>query len=313
MAATPTAIPRPDLAAVAGARTGLKVYAALAGAVLCLGLSAILVRWADAPAAVTSFYRMAIAVLAMAWPFWRRVRARGGLPGRAVAIAALAGVLFAADLALWTAGVLVGGATNPTLLANTAPLWVGLGASVLLGEKLRAGFWAGLALALGGAAVVLGLDSLRSATLGLGSLLGLLAGMFYGAYIVATWRCRRELGSLESFWPAAVSSTLALLALAVALGQPLAGYTARTYALFLAMGLLTQVLGYMLVNYALGRLPASVVSPSLLGQPVVTAILAALWLGEPLAPLQVAAGAAVLAGVVVVHSSRQARPSTTRS
>jgi hypothetical protein len=53
-----------------------KVYLALGVGVICIGLSTIFVRWANAPGAVTSFYRMAIAVVAMAWPFFRRVKRR---------------------------------------------------------------------------------------------------------------------------------------------------------------------------------------------------------------------------------------------
>jgi drug/metabolite transporter (DMT)-like permease len=303
MSTTLDTLAAPGRALAAPRTISLRCYLALAGAVVALGVSAILVRMAGAPAAPTSFYRMATAVLVMAWPFWRRVRARGGLPLRAVAVAALAGLLFAADLALWTTGVLVGGATAPTLLANTAPLWVGLGATVLFGERLGAGFWGGLAVALAGSAALLGVRG----SLGLGALLGLLAGAFYGSYILATERSRRTLGALESFWPAAVASAFALCALALVTGQPLSGYPARTWWLFLAMGLVTQVGGYMLVNYALGHLPASLVSPSLLGQPVVTALLAWTFLGESLSPLQIVAGLGVLGGVLTVHASRGRR------
>ena len=85
----------------------LRSYAALAVGVVCLGFSAIFVRWADAPGAVTSFYRMAIAVVAMAWPFYRRAQTRRGLPRRAIGLAVLGGLFFAADLALWTTGVMI--------------------------------------------------------------------------------------------------------------------------------------------------------------------------------------------------------------
>jgi drug/metabolite transporter (DMT)-like permease len=64
------------------------------------------------------------------------------------------------------------GATNPTLLANTAPLWVGLGALIFFREKLSLMFWAGLLLAMADAVFSLGLDRLRSVSLGVGTLSG---------------------------------------------------------------------------------------------------------------------------------------------
>ncbi|MER3459395.1 MAG: hypothetical protein C4309_12865 [Chloroflexota bacterium] len=66
-------------------------YLALGVGALGLGVSAIFVRWANAPGAVTSFYRMAIATALLAWPFYRRVKARGGLPRRGLWFALLGG------------------------------------------------------------------------------------------------------------------------------------------------------------------------------------------------------------------------------
>ncbi len=293
--------------AQSGRRELILSYLALGVGALSLGVSAIFVRWANAPGAVTSFYRMAIAAALLAWPFYRRVKARGGLPRRGVGFALLGGLFFAADLAFWATGVMLSGATNPTLLANTAPLWVGLGALLIFREELNATFWMGLLLAMAGALVVLGLDALRATSLGLGTLSGLLAGAFYGGYFLITQRGRESLDALTYFWPAALSSTFSLLVLSLALGQPLTGYPLSTYANFLALGLVTQVLGYLAINYALGYLPASLVSPTLLAQPVVTALLAGPLLSERLNTWQVAGGVAVLIGVYLVHRSRQDR------
>jgi len=156
-----------------------------------------------------------------------------------------------------------------------------------------------------GAVVILGLDSLRGVSFGMGALFGLLAGFFYGGYFLITQRGRETLGSLTYFWPAAVSSTLGLLILCLALRQPLTGYPASAYLNFLGLGLVSQVFGYLALNYALGHLPASIVAPTMLGQPVVTALLAGPLLGESLAPWQALGGLAVLTGVYVVHRSQQ--------
>jgi drug/metabolite transporter (DMT)-like permease len=283
-------------------------YLALGVGVLSLGLAAIFVRWADAPGPVTSFYRLSVAVLLLAWPFYRRVKARGRLPRHAVLIALLGGLFFAADLAFWASGVVISGATNPTLLLNTAPLWVGLGTLILFQQRLRFTFWLGLLLALVGVLIVLGLDSVRSISLGLGSLFGLLAGMFHATYFLTTQRGRQMLDSLTYFWLSAVGSTLALLAVSLALGQSLTSYSTFTYLNFIALGLISQVFGHLSINYALGYLPASVVAPTLLGQPVVTALLAGPLLGEKLYAGQVLGGILVLIGVYSVHRTREEDP-----
>jgi drug/metabolite transporter (DMT)-like permease len=73
------------------------------------------------------------------------------------------------------------------------------------------------------------------------------------------------------------------------------------------MGLISQVIGYLAINYALGHLPASLVAPTMLGQPVMTALLALPLLGERLTQGQVLGGVAVLAGVYIVHRSPELR------
>ena len=286
-------------------RSYLLAYLGLGVGVLSVAFSAIFVRQAGAPGTVTSFYRMAIPVVLLSWPFYYRTSAQGGLPRRGVRIAMLGGLFFAADLALWASGVVLSGATNPTLLSNTAPVWVGLGALVFFRESLGSKFWLGLALSTSGALLILGLDTLEAASLGLGTWLGLMSAIFYGGYFLITQRGRQSLDALAYFWLAALSATLALLVISVALRQPLVGYAPVTYGYFLALGLVVQVLGWLAINYAQGYLPASIVAPTMLAQPVTTAVLAALLLGERLSPGQVLGGAAVLAGVFLVHRGRQ--------
>jgi drug/metabolite transporter (DMT)-like permease len=280
----------------------LRAYLAMSLGVIGMGFSGIFVKWANAPGAVTGFYRMAIAVALLTPVFFNRQRQRAKIPRRETAVALIAGFFFAGDLIFWNTGILISGATNPTLMGNTAPLWVGIGALLIFREKLNRTFWLGLLLAIGGAAVILGLDTLSD--VGLGTFFGLLAGIFYAGYYLVTQRSRQALDALSSFWLSAVSSTFFLLLAALLLGQPLTGYPAATYWNFLALALLVQAGGQMAINFALGYLPASIVSPTMLAQPVLTAIFAIPLLGEMLSFWQIVGGLAVIAGVYVVHRSR---------
>ena len=281
----------------------MRAYLALSLGVIGMGFSGIFVSWANAPGAVTGFYRMGIAAILLAPLFWRSRRRHTAIPRREAAIAVAAGFLFAGDLFFWNTGILISGATNPTLMGNTAPLWVGLGALIFFREKLNHIFWLGLLLAMAGAAVILGLDALND--VGLGTLSGLLAGIFYGGYYLVLQRSRQRLDALTSFWLAAVSSAFFLFLAALLLDQPLAGYPAATYWNFLALALVVQVGGQLAINFALGYLPASIVSPTMLAQPVLTALFAIPLLGESLSPWQIAGGLAVIAGVYTVHHSRR--------
>lgn len=278
-----------------------RAYLALGLGLMGLAFSGIFVKWANAPGTVTGFYRMAGAILVLAPMFWHRWRTLERVPRREVQIAVLAGLFFATDLTLWNTGILLSGATNPTLLGNTAPLWVGVGAVLFFREKLTRPFWIGLLLAISGAALILGLDALSQ--VGLGTFLGLLAGIFYGAYYLVTQRSRQRLDALTAFWLSAASSTVWLLLASLLFRQPLTGYPASTYWNFLGLALIVQVGGQMAISYALGYLPASVVSPTMLGQPILTALLAMPLLGERLQFWQVIGGLVVITGVYLVHRS----------
>lgn len=285
----------------------LRAYLALLFGLVCLGFSAIFVSWANAPGAVTGFYRMAVTVLVLALPFARRLRGRPALPRRELAIAVAGGLFFAGDLLFWNTGVLLGGATNPTLLGNTAPIWVALGALLFFHERLSPAFWAGLLIAIAGAIIILGVGAERGPAPGLGTLFGLVSGFFYGAYFLVTQRSRQRLDALTNFWLGAAGATLLLFAASLLLDQPLTGYASTTYLNFLALGLVVQVGGQFAFSYALGYLPASIVSPAGLGQPVVTALLAWPLLGEQLTAVQALGGLAVLTGIYIVHRSRSRR------
>ncbi|MCL4802814.1 MAG: DMT family transporter [Anaerolineae bacterium] len=280
-----------------------RAYLVLMLSLLGMAFSGIFVSLAGAPGAVSAFYRMSIATLVLVFPFMRGIQREGRPTRHEALIAILAGLFFAGDLFFWNTGILISGATTPTLMGNTAPIWVGLGAMIFFQERPGRLFWVGLLVAIGGAAVVLGVDALNNA--GLGSFFGILSGMFYGAYFLVVQRSRQTLGTLTSFWLSAAGSSLALALMARVLGQPLTGYTPLTYLYLIALSLLVQVGGQMGVAYTLGYLPASIVSPTLLLQPVLTGLLAVPILGERISIVQIFGGIAVLVGVYIVHRSRQ--------
>ena len=279
-------------------------YLALIAGILAIGFSAIFIRRSEAPGTVASFYRMSIGLIVLSLPFLSRGKTIRSLPWSELRFALAGGLFFAIDLSFWSSGVVLSGATNPTLLANTAPLWVGLGAFFIFRERLPTAFWIGLLTAMLGAALILGLDALRSISLGLGTFYGLLAGVFYGGYFLITQRGRRTLDALAYFWISSFSSVLVLAIINLLLRHPLTGYPQATYLNLLGLGVISQGLGWFLINYAQGHLPATLVAPTLLGQPVVTGLLAGPLLGERIEPLQIGGGAVVLLGVLLVHRSR---------
>jgi drug/metabolite transporter (DMT)-like permease len=290
------------------ANTNLKAYLALLVGLAAISFGAIFARWAALPGVVAGFYRQFIMFIALT-PFFalrlRRARRAGpSITRRAVRLSLLAGLFFAADLAFWLTALNHTSAANSVLLANTAPLYVGLGAMLLFNERLGTAFWPGLAVALSGSALIVSHDLRMSSSVGLGDLLALAAGLTYGFYQLTISRARRGIDALSSTWVTSISGGLVLFALSVGLRQSLAGFAPRQWLALAALGLISQTISWVTINYVLGKLPVSIVSVTLLAQPVATSLLSIPLLGEDLSQTQVIGGIVALSGIAIVNLSR---------
>ena len=127
-------------------------------------------------------------------------------------------------------------------------------------------------IALIGATLVVSPNLLSKADLDLSSLYGIASALFYGAYFLAAQRGRSEMDALSFVQASTLASTLVLLSAALLLNQPLTGYSMQSIGWFLMMGVVVQAAGWLVISYAQGHLPASIVSATLLGQPVLTAL-----------------------------------------
>lgn len=280
----------------------MRVYGALALGVVCIAIGAIFTRVAEVPGTVSAFYRLGIAAIVLA-PLFLRNAKRSALPHgwRIWLLAVLAGLFFMLDLAVWNTSLFLTKVANSTLLGNDTPIIVGLVALFIFRERLKISYWVGLAIAIGGMGIIVGHDLFSGSGFGLGDLLAMLAGFFYALYLLVIQRVRAVMDTATSLWISTAVGTVLLVALNVVLGRALWGFSLSQYAALIALGLVSQVVGYLSINFALGHLPASIVSPTMLGQPVLTAILAVPFLGEMLEPRQIVGGLVALVGIFLVN------------
>lgn len=279
-------------------------YLSLSIGILALSLSALFVRWSQAPGTVTAFYRMAVASVVLL-PFFFRLPAAERQPLRSLwYFPLIAGLCTALDHGLWSTAIDMTRIANATLMNNLSPLWVALFASLVWRERLTGKFWVGLAITLTGALVFFGGGVAQRFSIGAGDMLAILSSMFYAAYFLATQRSRQHLRTLAHLVPVNWVSALSLLAFILASHQPLSGYPPSTWLAFLGAGLVSQVIGYFAVGFALGSLPASVVAPSMIASPVLTTLLAIPLAGEMPQISQWIGGLILLGGIYWVNRAR---------
>lgn len=281
-------------------------YLALVLGVLTIGFAPIFVKLADASGDVVGFYRMAIGASAISLPMlirWRQGKVR--LPRRGVWLAVLAGVCFAIDIGVWNQSLRYTTASNATFLGNTAPIWVGLGVWLFFKERLRSLYWVGLAVALAGAFLLVGLDGLDGSQAALGNVMALSVGLAYAGYQLAASRARQQVDNLSFMWVFSLTGAIALGVVALLLRSPFGGLTTGNILALFALGLLTHTGGWLLINSVYSVLPASVVTIVLLGQPIVATLFAAPILGEVPTGLHILGGLITLSGIYLVLRSRQ--------
>jgi drug/metabolite transporter (DMT)-like permease len=279
-------------------------YVALGIGVLGIGWSAIFVRWSGVTGMVSAFYRLAIAALVLL-P-WHVVRSAGraGPSTASIKIALLAGIVFAADLAFFNSAIMMTNAANATLLGVNAPIFVAIGAWILYGERPSAHFWGGFALALAGMIYIVGTDVVRHPTFGLGDVFALAGAAFYGAYILYVQRARTGMDTLTFSTWCVCAGAVSLLVVCVLTHQRMWGMRPSQWAALVCLALATQLVGHLLVAYALGHLPVTLSSIVLLLQAPLTALFAWPALGERIRLGQALGGLLVLAGIGVVNLNR---------
>jgi drug/metabolite transporter (DMT)-like permease len=284
----------------------IKPYLALAGGIIALTLSPLFVRFADAPGIVTSFYRMLIASCVL-FPFvlLHKPRDDRAKPKLYFLYPIIAGAFTGFDHIFWSTAIERTTVANATLLNNISSLWVALFAVVILRVRLSGRFWLGLIAILAGASAVLGSTILIRPNFTSGDLLAIVSSVFYAGYYLVTQRGRRYLDTLPYLSLTTLTACVSLLLTTQAIGVSLTGYSQSTYLVFLAAALVSQLGGYVCITYALGELPPFVVAPTMVGQPILTALLAIPLANEPLLLSQSLGGVVTLLGIYFVNSTKQ--------
>ena len=278
-------------------------YLALVAGIVCIAWSAIFVRWTDIPGPASAFYRMLIPAVVLL-PTFATNRKRERIDGRTWLIIGLGGLFFALDLALYNTAILRTSAANATLLGNNTPIVVGLLTWMVFRRRPQPAFWLGLILAICGSVVILWGDLTRHAPFGVGDIMALGAAACFAVYLLATEKVRTTTSTLTFLRLSMIATTLVLLLLNFSMGISLRVPHRHTWWALLGLGLVSQLGGYLALTYALGHLPATITSISLLTQGPLTAAMAAVLLGEPLTLPQIVGGALVLFGVGLAHRQR---------
>jgi drug/metabolite transporter (DMT)-like permease len=283
--------------------------AGLVVAVVAVSTSAILVDYSDAPSTVKALYRVTFTVLLLAPVALTRSRASFARLHRRDAVAAgLAGVALAVHFAAWFRAIELTSIAASVTLVQAHPVFVALGAWAFLGERVTRRTVVGIVVAvLGMVAMSAGglVGDVSAPAPLLGDALAVTGAIAAAGYFLAGRSVRQRVPLVPYVVVVYTACAAALLALALAEGLPLFAYPRREWLLFLAMAVGPGLFGHTVLNWALGHLESSVVSVSLLGEPVGASLLALVLLDEVPTLATVLGGTVVLVGIAVTARSSE--------
>ena len=276
--------------------------ASLVIGILCISFSPIFVKLPVVPALTSGFYRIFIAWVCLA-PYCI-IKGKLKIGRQELMVAVLGGIVFASDIAVWNLSLLKISATVSTLIANLAPVWVGLFGYLLFKKRSGKLFWIGTFVAVAGMVVLVGYQNIIALKFNIGIVLAVLASVLYAIYIMITRGILQKIDTVTFMFYNMLAASLFLFVICVVQQNELIHFSITAWLCFWGMGLLCQLGGWLTINHSLRFLESTKVSIALLSQTVLAGFLAILLLNEKLELKEIIGSVIVLAGIAITFLRR---------
>jgi drug/metabolite transporter (DMT)-like permease len=279
-------------------------FIAAATAVAVWGSSSVLIKAVDGVSGLgISFYRLLVGATGLTIIHL----GRGGRISISFLRACFAGgIAFAIDIVLFFTAVQETTIANATIIGALQPVLVMAIASRLFGEKPRVSDGVLSVIAIVGCVIVVsggtgaGTGSMRGDLLAVGALVA------WTWYFVASKRARRGLGSFEYLTGLSIVAVIVMAPVAAIAHDSLGSPTTNGWIVIALIALINGALGHILMNWAHAHVPLVVTSLLTLAIPVFATGAAAIFLDEPISPVQLLGMFVVIGSlsVVVLHQAR---------
>jgi drug/metabolite transporter (DMT)-like permease len=272
-----------------------------------LSTSGVLIKVATAPPLITAFYRMFFTVLILT-PYFlikHRKDARYFLDYRPL----LVGFLLAVHFILWISSIQYTDISNSVIFVALQPLFTIILEYLFAREDLKEGAVIGIVMAVIGSSIISIGDFYQLGDKLFGNFLALSAALFASSYLFIGRGVRKKLNYFPYLYILYTYAAIFLAAGVYIFEIPFAGYGSTNYLIFLALALGPTIVGHSILNLAVRYLPTSIVSLSILGEPILTTFLAWLLLNEEVRMTTMFGGAFILGGIYLasVYNNHQNR------
>lgn len=283
-------------------------YLALFIGMLAISTSAILIRFSGSDPLVIGSYRQTFATLLFV-PFLIKDKGQEirALPQQRLVEMAITGVLLGGHFGFFISSVKATSIAASVLLGTCHIVYVAIIGWLFLGERLNSKAIKGTIIALLGIVVLFGGDLVQDPGNFQGNILAFVSGILAGLYYLSGRKLRKEISLPLYAFVVYFFSALTMWSVVIIQDLDYRNLPIEEIQLFVLMALIPTLLGHTMQNWALGFLPAYVVSISLLSEPVGSGILAWIIFSEIPSIGVFIGGLVVLIGVYVVTTAEKAR------
>lgn len=279
-------------------------------ALLCISSTAIFIRYAEVPGVVSAFYRMFYAFIFLSpvalYNFKRNLSLGTNINISFVVVLVLSGgVWYALDNAFYNEAINQTEVASAVVLVNLSVIWIGLGAKFFFKEELSIRFWGGAGLALIGIIFVSDISFSNLKFNNYGNLLALISSFFYAAYLLTTQKARAFMDTLNYLWINVFVASLALLLYSLVFDISLFIYPVQSHIYLIMVAFISQVVGFGLITYAQGFIPASHISVILQSQPIFTLVFGVVFLKEIPSQISFLGIILIILGIFLVTTRRK--------
>jgi len=266
--------------------------------IISVSTASIFIKLCDAPALIIATYRMVLAsLILMPWASYQKVWK--GWDKKDVTWLIFSGILLSLHFASWIASLKYTSVASSVVLVTTHPIFVGIGGSLFLKERLGLNLILGIGLSVIGSALIGYGDMALSEEALIGDGLALLGALTASGYFLVGRKMRKNQDLLAYVFPVYSTAGLVLIIFSLFFQKPFFGYSSSTYVFLFLLAIVPQLVGHTTFNWALKFLPASMVAITVLGEPIGSTILAYFILGEGLTFWKILGGILIFTGILI--------------
>lgn len=261
-----------------------------------ISFSAVFIKTAGLAPEVAAFYRMFFGSLTMLFLLTRAGKL-GSLPS--LLISGLpAALLLTGDFFCWHRAIFAIGPGLSTMLGNLQAVVIPVFSVLFLSERAGMRFFSALLLALTGVSLTVGPDWGQSGEIfRTGVYFGVATALFYAAYILCLKRLSGKTNPLAAVTAICIDTAILCGIIALASGQSFALPNATAWSSMLALGVVCQGIGWLLITKGLDTTRASLAGLVLLMQPALSFVWDILFFAKPVNPVEIFGVCLTLAGI----------------